>query len=62
MTARPWIRWQVPLAFGIVFTLLNVVELAFLDGGWPQIVGLALGLVLVGLGVARGRGSAGVAR
>ena len=62
MTARPRNLWQVPLALGIVFTLLNVVELAFLDGGWPQIVGLALGLLLVGLGVARERGWAGVRR
>ena len=62
MTARPRNLWQVPFALGVVFVLLNVVELAFLDGGWPQIVGLALGLVLVGLGVAREHGWAGVRR
>jgi hypothetical protein len=52
----------VLLALGIAFTLLNVTELVFLDGGWPQIAGVILGFGLVGVGIARGRGWAGVGR
>lgn len=62
MTARPRNWWPVAVALGIVFILLNLIELSFVDGGWPQIVGLALGVVLVGLGVARQRGWEGVRR
>jgi len=57
---RNW--WPVPIALGIAFILLNLTELAFLDGGWPQIVGLVLGMALVGIGIARGRGWAGLGR
>jgi len=62
VTARPRNWWPVPVALGIVFIALNLIELAFLDGSWPQIVGLALGVVLIGLGVARQRGWEGVRR
>ena len=57
---RNW--WRVLLALGIAFTLLNLTELVFLDGGWPQIVGLILCFALVGAGIARGRGWLGVER
>jgi hypothetical protein len=47
-------------ALGLGFALLNLTDLVFLDGGWPEIVGLAFGFVLAGIGLARWRGGAGV--
>ena len=52
--ARNW--WPAILALGVGFTILNLVELAFVDGGWPQIVGVAIGCALVAFGIARQRG------
>lgn len=57
---RSW--WLPAVALGIGFVALNVIELAFLDGGPPQIVGLVLGLALAALGIARQRGWAGMGR
>jgi len=37
-------------------------ELVFLDGGWPQIVGVVFGCGLVAVGIARQRGWTGVRR
>ena len=48
------------LALGLVFIFLNLTELVFRDGGWPQIVGVVLGIALVGVGIARRRGWKGV--
>lgn len=58
--ARNW--WPVLLALGVGFISLNVVELVFVDGGWPQIVGLVFGAALVAIGIARQRGWEGVGR
>jgi len=58
--ARNW--WPVLLVLGITFTLLNLSELFFLDGGWPQIVGVVVGFILLGVGIAQQRGWAGVGR
>jgi hypothetical protein len=52
----------VLLALGLVFILLNVTGLVFAEGGWPQIVGIALGIALVAVAIARRRGWQGVAR
>ena len=60
MSARTQNLWPVLLALGLVFILLNLTELVFRDGGWPQIVGVALGIALVGVGIARRRGWKGV--
>ena len=60
MTARRRNLWPVLLALGVGFTFLNLVELVFLDGGWPQIVGVAIGIALVIVGFAMQRGWAGV--
>jgi len=62
MTARTRNRWPVLLALGLVFILLNVTGLVFAEGGWPQIVGIALGIALVAVAIARRRGWQGVAR
>ena len=43
--ARSW--WPAILALGVGFTILNLVELALVDGGWPQIVGVVIGCALV---------------
>ena len=56
MTARRRNLWPVLLALGVGFTMLNLVELAFVDGGWPQIVGVVIGCALVAFGIARQRG------
>lgn len=60
MTARSRSMWPFVLALGVVFLALNLIELAFLDGGWPQIVGVPLGIALIGIAIARKRGWSGV--
>ena len=52
--ARNW--WPVILALGVGFTILNLIELVLVDGGWPQIVGVVIGFALVAVGIARQRG------
>ena len=54
--------WPVVVALGVGFLFLNVIELVFIDGGVPQIVGLVLGFILLGVGIAQQRGWAGVGR
>ena len=53
---------SVVIVLGGVFTLLNLTELVFLDSGWPEIVGVAIGIALVIVGFAMQRGWAGVRR
>ena len=62
MTARARNVSSLVIVLGAVLTLLNLVELVFLDGGWPQVVGAAIGVALVVVGVARLRGWEGVRR
>jgi len=62
MTARSRNWWPVLLALGVGFTFLNLIELVFVDGGWPQIVGVVFGCGLVAVGIARWRGWEGVRR
>jgi len=54
--------WPLVMTLGAVFALLNLTELVFLDSGWPEIVGVAIGIVLVSLGFARYRGWKGPRR
>jgi len=56
VTARTRNVWPLALGLGLVFTLLNVFELAFRDGGWPQIVTTALSITVVAVAIARLRG------
>ena len=56
--ARKW--WPMAVALGLVFIVFNLYELVFADGGWPQIVGLPIGITLVAVGIAGQRGWQGV--
>jgi hypothetical protein len=49
--------WIAGLALGIVFVLLNLFELAFVDGDTTRdLGGVVLGCVMVGAALARLRG------
>ena len=53
--------WPLVVVLGAVFSLLNLLELFVLDdAGWPEVVGLVIGIALVALGLARTRGWSGV--
>jgi len=62
MTTKARNLWPLVMTLGAVFALLNLTELVFLDSGWPEIVGVAIGIALFILGFARYRGWAGVRR
>lgn len=62
MTAQSRNLWPLLLALGVVFTFLNLFELAFADGGWPQVVGVPIGIAVVAVGIARRHGWEGVRR
>ena len=55
-------RWTAVTVVASLFVFFNVVELAVADGGWPQIVGVPLGLAVVAYGVARVLGWEGIER
>ena len=58
-SGRTW--WTVGLALGVVFVLLNLVQLAFVDGDATRdLVGVTLGCVMVAAAVARLRGWKGL--
>ncbi len=62
MTTRVRKASSFAIVLGVVFVLLNLTELVFLDGGWPEIVGVAIGIALAIVGFARLRGWEGVRR
>jgi len=62
MTTPARNAWPVVITLGGVFTLLNLTQLVLRDGGWPEIVGVAIGVALVIVGFAMQRGWAGVRR
>ena len=45
--------WPLVIVLGVAFAFLNLTELVFLDSGWPEVVGLAIGIALVALGLRR---------
>jgi hypothetical protein len=58
-SGKAW--WVAGLALGVGFVLINVVELAFVDGDATRdLVGVALGCVMVAAAVARLRGWKGL--
>ncbi len=52
--------WPLVIVLGAAFAFLNLTELVFLDSGWPEVVGVAIGIALVALGLRRSRASSGV--
>jgi len=62
MTTQARNLWSLVMMLGAVFALLNLTELVFLDSGWPEIAGVAIGIALVILGFARYRGWKGPCR
>jgi hypothetical protein len=55
-------RWTAVVVLATLYLGFNVVELALGVGGWPQIVGLPLAVLVIAYGVARLLGWEGVAR
>ncbi len=62
MTTKVRNTWPVVIVLGGVFTLLNLTQLVLRDGGWPEIVGVTIGIGLVIVGFAMQRGWTGVRR
>ena len=57
-SGRTW--WVAGASLGVLFVLLNLVELVFVDGdGIRDLVGIALGGLMVAAAVARIRGWGG---
>jgi uncharacterized membrane protein (DUF2068 family) len=55
-------RWTAVVVLASLYVAFNAVELAVGAGGWPQIVGLPLGLAVVAYGTARLLGWEGIDR
>ena len=62
MTGRSRSQWLAVVVLASVFTLFNIVELGAGVGGWPQVVGLPLGVGAIVYCVARLRGWDGLQR
>ncbi len=55
-------RWTTVVVLASLFVLVNIVQIGTGDAGWPQFVGLALGVGVAAYGVARVLGWEGVER
>ncbi|HEU4970906.1 MAG TPA: hypothetical protein VFT35_03085 [Gaiellaceae bacterium] len=62
MNASLRTRWTAVVVLASLYVAFNAVELAVGAGGWPQIVGLPLGLAVVAYGTARLFGWEGIDR
>ncbi len=62
MNASLRTRWTAIVVLASLYVGFNAVELALGAGGWPQIVGLPLGLGVVAYGTARLLGWEGIDR
>ena len=60
MNASLRTRWTAVVVLASLYVGFNLVELVAGVGGWPQIVGLPLGLAVVAYGVARLLGWEGI--
>ena len=55
-------RWTAVVVLASLYVGFNGVELAVGAGGWPQIIGVPLGLAVVAYGTARLLGWDGIDR
>jgi uncharacterized membrane protein (DUF2068 family) len=55
-------RWIAVVTLASLYVLFDLVELAVGKGGWPQIVGVPVGLAVAAYGVARVLGWEGLQR
>jgi hypothetical protein len=55
-------RWVAVVTLASLYVLFGLVELAVGKGGWPQIVGVPVGLVAAAYGVAHVLGWEGLQR
>jgi hypothetical protein len=55
-------RWTAVVVLASLYVFFNLVELGVGEGGWPQIVGVPLGVAVAAYGVARVLGWEGVQR
>ena len=62
MNATMRTRWTAVVVLASLYVAFNAVELAVGAGGWPQIVGVLLGLAVVAYGTARLLGWEGIDR
>lgn len=62
MSARTPNRWIAVVVLASLYVFFNVVEVVVGDGGWPQIIGVPLGIAVVAYGVARVLGWEGLQR
>jgi uncharacterized membrane protein (DUF2068 family) len=55
-------RWTAVVVLASLYVFFNVFELGLGDGGWPQIIGVPVGLAVIAYGVARVFGWEGIQR
>ena len=62
MTAATRNRWTAVIVLASLYVLFSAVELGIGDGGWPQVIGVPLGVAGVAYAVARLYGWEGLKR
>ena len=62
MSATTRARWSAVVVLASMFVVVNVVELGSGDVGWPQVIGVPVGLAVAAYGVARVLGWEGLQR
>jgi uncharacterized membrane protein (DUF2068 family) len=55
-------RWIAVVTLASLYVLFDLVELGVGGGGWPQVIGVPIGLAVVAYGVARVLGWEGLQR
>lgn len=55
-------RWTTVVVLASLFVFVNLIQIGAGDAGWPQIVGVPLGVVVAAYGVARVLGWEGIER
>ena len=62
MTGPTRHRWTAMIVLASLYVFFNAVELGIGEGGWPQIIGVPLGIAVLAYGVARLFGWEGLQR